>query len=717
MISPEASAEDPAPAREVEGPEEGPKYLSDAGAEPSAKWIERIESANKPWEDGEAEREMYRDAEWGIFPSVLAGGVTDPIQLLTVTTPPEGPQQVVLNVVSRVIRRAKAKAFDKSPLPKFPRRAKGIEALAEGLEQGLARMSERGGLVRIFRDGVSQIYTDGGFGVFTGLPGLPLKSEVDAMGQSAEEMTDEAATGQAPPPTRYQDHRGAVGALLNVVADPMLGVRIPPEEVKNLEEHVQAHAEAEDAEQAAPSRFEKGTIEWDRLVMGDELRHDRSHPDRKHWRWMARFHLMARREAKALPSLRPEWVDRLPAWEIGRDANGRRVRMPVENVEEDADVMVGFWEVYDRWHWARHFVADGVEGYGEVDEQHPYMKRDGSGPSIRGFFPFTIVAPNTNADGDMIPGVRNFWHQQIELIKLDSAILAVVKRAAIDLYGASSEQYQQIERALREGVGGKVLPFPVGTNVAQAFQALQMQGPIKELGDERERKLLDISIAANVSLSELTSQPQSETLGQEQIVSQGGIAGIADEVKQAEVGYGECLTIAWDIMREHFSIEEVNAQMGGDAQAEWDKWVSSALTDEALTVEFSPASVEHNPEKASTLMALFDKAAAMIDPATGMPAFDGPKLLNMVAKASGLGELPPFQPSPEMLQAMAMGMPPPGAGAPPEGGPPPAESSGPTRASRGRKRGKGGSRGGPGAPADARQPDAAPPAAVGAVTV
>lgn len=673
------------------------KLLSDRAQERAETWLRRIEEAQGPWEDNESERLMYRDAEEGTFPIFVPGAATSANVSSAIMggKPEEAPtMQVVLNLVSRVIRRSKGKAFDDRPVPRFPRRTAETNDLCAGVERILEKVVvDRGGIVEEFRDGVSDVSSEGGFGMFIGMPWIPTRAEVEDGAKGGEDAIDDAQAGEVEP-GRYRDTRSASGALLNIVADPDEQQAGDPEQVDpetgKLAVAAQEFAEAADAEATSVARVERCTLEIERLRLGEDLIHDPCSGRKKHWRWMARKVSMTRREAFALPSMRAEWVNRLPAWK--EDADQRRY---VEDPESDPDVTVMIWEVWDKWNDARHLVCPGVEGYGEADEANPYVKRDGSGPSIRGFFPFALCVPNKTANGRPIPGARAYWQQQVELIIIDSAIVAMVKRAAQDVYGCSSEEWQVLQKALKSHAGGVVVPFAPDTNMAQAFQALKMVGPLQEVIAERQQKLVDLSIAANFPLSELTSQPQADTLGQERIASAAGQSGVGDEVAQYAVAMGECFDIAWDLIREHWTVEDVNAEMGADLTAVWDTWAGSSLSDERVTVELGSSASDDDPERAERIMAFVQSAAAIPSQKfPGFPAFDVVKMMNMASHAIGLGELPPFQPSPEqiaMQQATLEAGPGPGAGGggPPGGGNRPAHRRG--------QGGRGGSREAPGA--------------------
>lgn len=631
--------------------------LSRRAKEPATIWMERIQAHQQRLKDRVTEHAMYRDARRGNFPQVLPGARPGAVN--------QKVEQVNWNLVGRICDRSQTACFDDSPDLTFPRDRPGEAPLAEGIERLLGRVTEAGRLPDKVRDGVPNVYTDGSFLLYVGLPYLQTRREVQVAAEGAGAAIAAGHAGVPPEPVPGQDHEAISKAALDIAGDPEEIATNTPEQTAGLVATGAAHAEAaEDAdEEPVEWNHERGRPFFERLNIETQGAWSAYVSDFDETRWAARRICLEPEEARNHPGFRKAWREKLKPQRVeNTNDEAQRIANSGDSPAPD-ELMVVVWEVWDRVYRARHFVAEGMDEYGEKDEAYPYVKRGTTDtPAIRGFFPFVQFAPWMDGEDIPIrscgiPGFRKGWAQQIKIIKIDSYLLNAIKRAAVDVYLADGLLSDTIRGAIGSGIPGTIAPVTLSGNqrsVRDLFAPLEFTPPLPDLATEKQHAVAELCAAYDFPISELTSQPQADTLGQEELAMASGRRALGAFVRHFEVKYGRVLDIVWDLIRECVPPEDVVAWMGQDFQAQFDAWQNSPLEDEQIRVVFGADSRDDNVKKAEKILALYDKVAAVPGPFPGIPKYDADPLLQDAARKLGQGEIALYQPSKEEIAAALM---------------------------------------------------------------
>lgn len=669
--------------------------LSSKGQEPPEVWVERWRAfLDRVWNaDGRAdERRKFRDARKGKFPNVVVGASKDRDASVRI-------RQQEWNLVERVCTRSQGACFDDEPLLTVPRDKPGRNQLADGVERALSRMTQAGGLPVLCRRGVPKAYTDGSFVIYTGLPFMPTRREVQVAAEGAGAAVAAGQEGVPPEPVPGQDHKTVVEAIGAIQSDPEEAAAMTPEQQLALAATAGAHAEAAEEEEDEPIEWnhERGRLYWELLTVGKDVAWDATVSDFDQKRWVGRALVLRPEEAAVHPAFRPSWRKKLRPRRI--DVGQTAVDAAVEKESptrtgvdlKDAERVVVL-EIWDRLYDAHHYVAEGMDEYGEKDDEFPYVGRDGrSRPP--GYFPFVQFAPWLEEDEEDAasslgrPGFRIGWSQQIKVILLDSWQMNAIRRAATNKYAVNAQVSDAAKAALRSDLPDEVVPLPRDMKASDAMQPFTFVPPLAEIGSEKQRAVVELCTAYEYPISELTSEPQAETLGQDELAVAAGRRGLGTFVKYMEGQYARVVDYAWWLVRECLPPEDVVAWMGPEFADLHDQWQSSPVNDEQIRVKFGESNREDDPKKVDRLMTVHGAATAQVGP-LGLPKYDTEPLLQEACKRLGVGELAPYEPSPEDLKAAAIanlatqlkgsarggrG----GGGRPPAGGPPGAPKAAP----------------------------------------
>lgn len=426
-----------------------------------------------------------------------------------------------------------------------------------------------------------------------------------------------------------------------------------------------AHAEAAEDEDEEPVEWnhERGRPFYERLNIETQCAWSAYVTDFEDTRWVARRICLEPEEARNHPGFRKAWRARLKAQRVENTADeAARIANAADAPTQD-EMMVIVWEIWDRVYRARHFIAEGQEEYGEKDEAYPYVKRGSVDKvAIRGFFPFVQFIPWVDGE-DMpirscgMPGFRKGWAQQIKIIKLDSYNLNAIKRASVDVYLADQTLGDTIRSAIAGGIPGTIAPVTLSGNIRSVrdlFAPLDFQPPLPDIANEKQHAVAELCAAYDFPISELTSQPVADTLGQEELAMASGRRALGAFVRHFEVKYGRVLDITWDLVRECVPPEDVVAWMGPDFQKQFDAWQSSPLEDEQIRVVFGADSRDDNVKKAEKILLLYDKVSMVPGPIPGIPKYDADPLLQDAARKLGQGEIALYQPSEEEIAGALM---------------------------------------------------------------
>ncbi len=537
------------------------RALSELG-EPPSRWIDRIKSWQAVWnsENRQMERRRYRDALRGKWPMLVPWAMNE-----QGISPLRGGDQVALNLLGRFERRVKAMAFDESPEIRFPRDRKGSERFAEGVDRLMSRETERAGLPFLYRQGVTLLCTDGAFAIYSGVEEVYTREAMEGLPKDEGQVITEAAQGTFQP-TSGRDHVADSGNILKVATEDANLLANPPEVTTNMVVAADASAKAAAKEEKAPQKnLDKGRYYGQLLVYGTDFARDPTALSPWLGRWMARRILLSEEEKDTTPLLDDAVRKMLQVRVPGDGSSTKEVSELRGDVGEDAR-RVELWEVWDLWSRERHIVADGCEYYCEASSAYPYLKV--GKPGLRRFFPFTLCEPNVGAgetvkDTLPIPLFRDGWAKQCEYIKIDSHICMATKRACVDKYVAHALLTKEDADALTDGMPGAYIkgraeiPDP-----SKSMVALNFTPPLQEAIQERGRILYDFAIAMNFPLSELTSQPVADTVGQEEIALSGGNAGTADIIKVLQSTYADTVEVGWSLVQLGYPEELISEQAG-----------------------------------------------------------------------------------------------------------------------------------------------------------
>lgn len=546
--------------------------------EPPSLWIDRIRTWQALWRDSESERRMYRDA--GInnkWPKLVpwAGEV-----LLG----KDRPDQVVLNLLERYLRRVQAMGFDDSPEIRFSRDRKGAEKYAEAVDRMLTRETEIARLPLLVRDGIASLCTEGAFALYVGVEAVMTRADVQGAGRSADEIVDDATAGRDVP-TGGQDHRGLAQAMVTEAMEPGNLIANPDTVTVDLMRSAGARIDAAEAEEGVSRDREAGTPFPELLEYDSDFARDPTVCNPWHGFWMARRILLRPEEAEASTLIRKGVKSKLRAVMPGRATSDGQT-LEAGDIRGDAgrdSERVELWEVWDRRSKTRHLVCEGVDEYLETDSSNPNVREDGR-PFLSRFFPFALCEPyrgkgRTPKDCLPSPLFRSGWHKQIEYIKLDSHILQATKRACVDKYVAHPMMDDERIKALTDGKPGTVVRGnDTIQRAADALSVVEWRPPLAEAVNERSRCLYDFAVGMNFPVAELTSQPVADTATQEEMAMSSGNSGIADIIKILQVWYADAVALFWQFIQATYS-EERLAEASGDQWVDvaWDDYVKKAM--------------------------------------------------------------------------------------------------------------------------------------------
>lgn len=614
------------------------------------------------WKQSEGERIRFRKA--------LDNGL-DAFQGLVSIQDGEGNEvpPVILNFFVPLKSRIEAKCFDESPEITYPREATGDEMIADGIGRLLSRITEEGELPAISRDQIASVMTEGGYGVVYGMPNLPDAMQVNERSKGTGAIIEQvgaAVKGEAelPVPVPGQDHDQIAQVIQETTLDPINLAANPPELTDALTNVGAAHLEAKAKEDKSQNywRYEDNHFYFEPVDIS-RLAWDLTYGDPKRGSWLMHCIEMSLDEAKSHPAFKPSVRSRLVV-SVPDEREGY-IPIKVEGEGEDenkaANGVVRIWAVYDKATKKRHYVPEALESgeveFLEVDDRNPYLDDSGN-PLLPWFWPVAVyLNGKRNQRGPLrslpTPYMRNGWDQQIESIKFDTALLEGTKAALAIKYLADSQLPVDTLKALASGRVNVVVQAPPGLeNKGTALTAVQWQAPLQEAYAERERQLGRFCIAARFPLAAFTSQPQADTLGQEEIGQASGNDALFDLGRMLECFYAEIVQGVLLIAGAKMPPEVVAEYMGVELEAQWDAWRHASRRGGRVRVKFAPTTREMNPQRAQQLMGVVTAASTMINVTTGFPMVDPGsvfRVFNEACKTLGVGAMEQLQVTPEML--------------------------------------------------------------------
>jgi hypothetical protein len=643
-------------------------------------WHARLTAAIERWKKGEPEREQLRRiVSEGKFPPLMAppapitGGDQESLEYAHV-------DQIDMNLFLRYVNKLKAHAGDEMPKITVPR-GLGREKIARMEDSLLQRVMAEAGANECLIDAVGHYCTDGNCATWVFMPFLPTMEELLGASKSIEQIIQEAQQGIAEP-VRGQDHKAIARALMDAAMkdpddaavdrathDPSHG----PQTDHLIMQAAIRYAKAADEAEAEGGywRHPLGKVVVETQPLGEfGTLFDPMSPTLKTSRWAARRITMTGKEArnykrfhpKARKHLKPEPVKT----KDGEEGGAVRILLGDNEQMDEENGFVVIWEIWDRENDAVYYVNLDVNLYLQMDEVYPY--RDPRGGSIikpigthPGWFPVVAepVMKPTRLSADQMDGIPLLMPgkpQQLEIIKLISAMSGAIKRASAGVYlyrGIDQELVKPIAQAI-DGTMVDCDEVDPEINLKDIVASVEWKAPSHELYRQIDSEIARFAISMNFPLSEITSQPMADTATQEEIGLAAGSLGITEILRRLEVNYATQVWIAQSFVANYYTDGAV-AQVGGpDAVQVRQAWATQGRLPELPAVKLAAKVKEANPVRVRQLMELYGVASQVVDPATGFPKYDVEHLLLEAAETLGVGTLPPMEITPEMIQMRMM---------------------------------------------------------------
>jgi len=642
-------------------------------------WVARLDAAIRRWEAQEPERETLRR-------------ITSELVFPPLTAPPQ-PQssndnwsdggtleyahvdQVNMNLMLRYVNKLKAHAGDESPEIRVPR-DEGREQIAAIEDVLLQRVMGEAGAPEQNLDAIGYHCVEGNAAYWVVMPFLPSVESMIGVSTGFKEILEQARQGignPVPGQDNAQIARNLVEAVLKDQARLDEEEALTPAGETKESQLILAVAKqyAEYAEKIEKTgsewAYEKGKVVVDVQTLGKYgTLFDSQACDLRGARWVARRILMSQDEARDHPSFHPKARKHLTPDPVDDRNDGVTVNAQWavagntgEDTLETENGFVVVWEIWDREHFARYYINRNVNLFLQVDEAYPYV--DIEGRSVikpmgdhPGFFPLAcdpVLKPVRKSPNQIlgIPILSPGLPQQLEIIKLISAYLGAVKRASAGIYIHKLDP--EIVKIVKLSIDGTMIE--VGDeveNIKEAIQQVEWKPPSPELFMQIDKEISRFSITMNFPMAEITSQPSADTATQEQMGLVQGSLGINELLRKFEVLYGQQTAIARAFVQ-HYYPDETLIQVGGpSAIAVREGWRKLGIPPEIPGVRFASKAKDQNPVRVRQLMELYNVASQQIDPATGFPKFDVDHLIQEAALTLGIGKLPLFQVTPEMIQ-------------------------------------------------------------------
>jgi hypothetical protein len=641
-------------------------------------WHARITGAIERWKRNEPNREQLRQMVSEVkFPPLMAppspitGGDQQSLEYAHV-------DQIDMNLMLRYVNKLKAHAGDEQPKITVPR-GLGREKVARVEDSLLQRVMAESGANEALLDAVGYFCTDGNCATWVCMPYLPSAYEMMSASKSMDQIVQEAVAGIVEP-VRGQDFKAIAEHLLTLsmsgdptdrrvemaTADPMA-----PTKTDMLRRAAVTYANAAD-------EFDKEGVEW-REPMGRvsvEVQPmgqygtlvDPLATSLKTARWVARRVALTGAEARKHESFHPKArrhlkVEPVQSEQIGGDST-RIILADNEQMDEENGLVI-VWEVWDKEHNARYYVNMDVNLYLQADEKYPFVNEGGDSVidpvgTHPGWFPCVIeplMKPVRQGvmQIDGIPLLEPGRPQQLEIIKLISAMSGAIKRASAGVYISrlDSESLHGVAQAI-DGTMIDASDLPEGTNLKELIAQVEWKAPSFELYRQIDAEIARFAIAMNFPLAEITSQPMADTATQEEMGLAAGNLGITEILRKLEVIYAQQVWISQAFVAAYYTDQSV-ARMGGPEAIEVRQaWATQGRLPELPSVKLAAKAKESNPVRVRQLMELYQVASQIVDPATGFPKYDVEHLLLEAAETLGIGNLPPMEITPEMIQMQMM---------------------------------------------------------------
>jgi hypothetical protein len=647
--------------------------LNEAGQHVSL-WHARITGAIERYKRGEPEREQLRQMVSEItFPPLMAppapitGGDQGSLEYAHV-------DQIDMNLMLRYVNKLKAHAGDEQPKVTVPR-GLGREKIARLEDALLQRIMSESGANEALLDAIGLYSTDGNAATWVFMPHLPTVEAMLASSKDIDQIIAEAEAGVAEP-APGQDHKAIAAALMEAslgepkdaaveraTADPMM----PSRTGLLRQAAIKYAAAADEAEkQGHLWRSPLGKVVVEVQPMGEfGTLIDPLACDLKSARWVARRITMTGHEARNHDSfhprtrkhLKPEPVD---SSHLGGDST--RIMLADNEQMDEENGLVVVWEVWDRENNARYYVNMDVNLYLQADEQGPYG--DETGESVikpigthPGWFPVVcepLMKPVRRSPQqiDGIPLLKPGKPQQLEIIKMISAMSGAVKRASAGIYLHRGLDPEMV-KLVAQGVDGTMVDcdeVDPDINLKEALTQVEWKAPSHELFRQIDNEIARFAIAMNFPLAEITSQPMADTATQEEIGLAQGSLGITEILRRLEVHYGHQVWIAQSFVAAYYTNGAV-AQVGGpEATQVREAWQTQGRLPELPAIKLAAKAKEANPVRVRQLMELYTTASQIPDPMSGFPKYDVEHLLLEAAETLGIGNLPLLEVTPEMIE-------------------------------------------------------------------
>lgn len=647
---------------------DGRRDLSTSKAgEKASLWIARLDAAERQWEKGEALREMLRRIVSELeFPAYISPPMADRADASAIEN--AHIEQVNLNLILRFVERLRSHAGDEEPQIVVPR-DKGRTQLAEAEERVLMRALSAGGAPEVLQEAVGLYCTDGNCVMWALMPFLPTLEALQVKRkQTAERMREASVLGFDIEPKLGEAAGDLAEAFMGAAfSDPTGGMLEATDGSDGItrQSPVDKIVEAAVKLAEAERKWKKAGLGWNETQgqvhyymsplgpMGTLIDPTATHP--RNVRWIARRVLMTMDEAAAHPSFHPDVRADLTPVPLDSKRGHPEVQyvrgLSAEEVREENE-RVEVWEIWDRVAMARYYVSRSVDRYLNVDETYPYV--DESGDPIHkpmgdhpGFFP-CVYAPcmrgvRQNASAlEGIPMAAPGMPQQQSIISMLSACLHAVKQASASMYLTRLDP--DTLEAVKQGIPGTIIQVDEHVEkLDDALVALQWKPPPAELFREIDREFERFSMVMNFPLIELTSQPSSKTLGQDQMSMNAGDLSTSEFVRKLEMRYALLATMTRAYVQHYYTPSQVLDLAGKDGLAVMLMWRHLGTPPERIQATLAKKALQQDRVRVKQMLDLMELAitATQTGMAMGIPPDkDWWWLLEEACKALGLGEPP-----------------------------------------------------------------------------
>lgn len=663
------------------------KTLSRAAKEPASLWLARISRFQQAWDEGSAERDKYRRA---VRLDLEPRG-------MDATYLPTGQMRV--HLPHRIHAWFQSQAYDKDIEVRYPRDATGDADYAPMVEKVSTRVFNDADGVRAFRRGLTDLLTDGCFAVWYGLPNELTASDAEWVNIAPEDAFEAAIEGthMARP---GQDHLMLAQHLLTMALDEEGMARWTPEQRMQVFGAARDHAKMAEADARVPRDWtaDRGRVWIRHYQVGEACAWDTTVSDVEECFWMAYRVSMSLDRAQTHPSFDPSarklirgkvLGDRTPA----TDVSGQELLREIRTEDMDRDLVerenqrANVWVIHDRRHGTRHLipevVSEGESFYLEVDERDPYWNADTGRSVIPGGFPCEVCAPHQSNERSVkrtfgIPGLRAGWPFIISIQNYEAAIDDMVKRIK-RVFVFSPDWPKKRREMVANGEDGTCVIAPASAAKADprnlGIRTVEFPDVSEQLLRERDRKLTYLSIVSGIPRSALVGEAVAETLGQEEIAEASASSQTGDIVGQVARTMARVIHGVMMLVRKFYDTSDVAHIIGEDAMSpvdpntgetlrdpvtgraqpsKWDEWVMSSVEGDIPRVELAATSASANPRRVLQLQQFAKTNREVLNIRTGLPHKDDAIIIDEIARALGVGDLPDLDVSPEQLLQMAI---------------------------------------------------------------